>query len=497
MPNLDSFGITEEYPYTENLFIYSMNKPKLIFQGYKGSYYYQQYGYAEFSCGVMENSKGKKEFKRAFLHVSGNNMYRMKIEKVLEREELSCICLCSTLEGDYEQVPVHFVFSDCLPSILPGDVVYFQGVLFLVHGYIRETIEEAEKAIGFPEIKRMGSFLHLADGFSFPLLDKKEKPVLFLSSISDYYMLPGIPAIGDEAPKPVYAATINTKFGNATLIIPPFVIEENKEQIEELKKGKEMYVAGFYEMSGDVDIDEYQDGAIFDEEHFLRLFREALELRDYSRIESYIAEDCTYLGWKNKQLKGRKEILEKFLAVDKAQKASPENYQHFYLGTITGIVDADKAEFSIGKRCLLSTREQDRSAVICIGFIEINDNNKISAIKFIYENIYKFKADIPETNPNQEINCKLLKTEKTAEEWQAFLLKWFEGEQTDQVKFYGGLEPEAKLVLFGKEYYGKEEVWEKTKVFMTEKKPKENNIDVVVNVSERGRIVLISISQNN
>ena len=496
MPNLDSFGITEDYPYTENLFLYSMSKPKLVFHGYKGLYCYQQYGYAEFSCGVMENKEGKKEFKEAFLHVTGNNMYKMKIEEVLSRSELSCVCLCSTLKGEYAQVPVHIVFSDCLPSILPGDVVNFQGVLFLEHGYIRETIEEAEKAIGFPEIKLMGSVIHLADGFSSPLLDENEKPVLFLSSISEYYMLPGIPAIGDESPKPVYAATINTEIGNATLIIPPFVIEENKEQIEELKKGKKMYVTGFYVMSGDVGIDEYQDGAIFDEEHLLRLFREALELRDYSRIENYIAEDCTYLGWK-KQLKGKKEILEKFLEVDKNQKASPENYQHFYIGKVTEIVDADKAEYGIGKRCLLSTREQNRSAVICVGFIELNDENKVSAIKFIYEDIYKFNVDIPETNPNQERTYEALKIEKTAEEWRAFLMKWFEGEQIDQVEFYGGIEPEAKLILLGKEYSGKEEVWEKTRDFMTtNEKPNERDIDIVVNVSERGRIVLISISKS-
>lgn len=311
MTDVELFGIDEGYPYTEQLFIFAIQNPMKVFPGYKSVYSYARYGYAEFSTCMVKDKEGNAVVKSCFNHVMGNAIYRMRIDEVYENTMSSCVCLCTTLEGTYQGIPVSLVFSDCLPSLLPGDEITFQGIGLVQEMHLFDTSDKAEEYLGFADHGEtfMGKKLHLKNG-SF-MADPTQNPeTTIFTTVREFKEVPGVPSADRKDQIPFCKATVDSMIGKLELAIPLSLFKDQPDQLEKLRQGGHPFLVGSFILSGDVCTKEYKDGAIFDEEHFLRLFRSCQETGDFTRLEDHIADTCSYTGWKGRTLESKDAILE-------------------------------------------------------------------------------------------------------------------------------------------------------------------------------------------
>ena len=289
---------------------------------------------------------------------------------------------------------------------------------------------------------------------------------------------------------PLYTLEADSPFGDITIA----VAEEDlpKEVMERLDRNEEVYLFGVVNFSGDVGIEEYQQGAIFDEEHLLRVLRQALETGEFERLWKNMADDCSFYGYCGRRLEEKDEIITKMKEVWNAQQERKEDIQYQAIGSITEVLVPERAEYGVGKRCLLSYSDHPEG-IICFNFIEV-ENEKISALKFIYDPLYHFALDIPEENPEEDIskNTKIVKTEKSPEEWKNFILSWVGGEKKDSVEFYVGIEPKCTANILGEELCYKEDIYVKVKDLIN-MNISPSSLDVTVKTSEDGRIERLEI----
>ena len=495
---LDGLNIPENYSLDPlRLFDYAYDNPRRIFNGYKVDYHYQHVGYAEFNTAVMKKQDGKDEIVGLSTHMMGDNIYRMKIEEVISTENSEYLCLCSTLDGDYGQVIVSIEMPDVLPSILPGDIIKVQGVGWLLACSFFDDRESAEKEIGL-DVKLMGTQLHLKPGISF--VDDKGKGTMQIftkaHSIKRHTGLPTTMEKDDVGNLYLYCLEVESHIGPLSLVIPKRILPD--ETYEKLLAGQEQYIIGRYVFSGDAAIDEYNDGAIYDEENLLRLLRHCLDTGDFSRLDRAIADDCRYDGWK-KHFDRKEDIIESLKNVQRIQ--IDEGHRTFHcLGTITEVLMPDVAVYPVGKRCLLEGVVKGKGLRgFC--FIELNSDNRIGHICFVYDPVYKFRLDKLEENPNDPSLRKYrkIKTEHTVDEWQEFFLEWASGKEPPRSRLdeiYFGLDSECTLHVNGKEYKGREDIFMALKnLFEDSAFNQREDLKEVINlqVSEKGNIREIHI----
>lgn len=492
MVNVQSLGIKDNFKDYIKFFAFALDNPRLTFKGYNGTYYYKNLAQAEFSVAVTKDREGKKTLTGFGTHVMGNHNYKMRIDEVLENNEMSALCICTPLEGNPVSIPVSFVLSDVLPSILPGDTVVFQGVAALSSGSFFFSQEEAEEKMGWKDQRYMGGELHLTPRLIFyrldPSLEKDYTPIY--TKIKSYEKHPCLSQIDTNYFAPLYTLEADSPFGDITIA----VAEEDlpPEVMERLDRNEEVYLYGIINFSGDVGIEEYQQGAIFDEEHLLRVLRQALETGEFERLWKNMAEDCSYYGYCGRSLKGRDEIIKKMKEVWDAQHENEKDIQHQAIGTITEVLVPQRAKYRVGKRCLLPYCDPSQG-IMCFNFIKV-ENGKISTLEFIYDLLYHFEADLPEENPEEKIsrNMKIVKAEKSPEEWKDFILSWLGGEEKDSVEFYAGIEPECTANILGKELCDKEDIYVKVKDLIN-MNISPSSLDITVKTSDDGRIERLEI----
>lgn len=115
--------------------------------------------------------------------------------------------------------------------------------------------------------------------------------------------------IGEET-FPAYINTvIGTQFGDLEIV-------HTREQVDESERdniciGSE--VVGSFVLCGDVALNEYGDGAVFDEEHDLLLIRDVIENGNARRLFGTLDENAVYLSkTTQKTFNGKNEIIERF-----------------------------------------------------------------------------------------------------------------------------------------------------------------------------------------
>ena len=495
MVYLDGLNIPESYPLDPmQLFEYAYTTPIRIFKGYKIDYHFQRFGYAEFDTAVLKKAGEENEILGISNHLTGDNIYRMKIEKIIPTENSECLCVCSTLDGDYNQIVAHIEMPDVLPSLLPGDDIRMQGVGWLVGCSFFDDQESAEKAVGL-NVKAMEGKLHLRPGFSF-IEDEKEGTKQIFTKVNSINKHPGFRIPAKNIDLGVYTLEVDSFLGPLSLVIPKNKM--NDEVTEKLHKGKEQYIIGRYIFSGDVAIDEYNNGAIYDEEHLLRLLRYCLDTGDFSRLDRGIADDCRYDGWK-KHLDKKEDIIEHLKKVNRIQ-ADEGNRSFHYLGTTTEVMMPEVAVYPIGKRCLLERTEKGKG-IRGFCFIELNSENIIGHISFLYDPVYKFQIDIPEENPNypKRILYRTIKPKHTIGDWQSLILEWATGKRPSRLKMeevFLGLDRDCILRIDGKVYQGRKDIFIALKKQFSDSsfKQREDLKDAIsLKVSNEGKILEIFI----
>lgn len=386
MVNFEVLGIPRDFPEPEMLFQYAVKKPSLIFKGYRGASYYVDICGAEFSVTVVDDGNGGKMGVQTNVHFRGYHDYTMRIEKVIKNDDSGCLCLCAPQikEGIFANkmaVPVSLVMSDVLPSILPGDKIYFQGIAFFMEGNFFNSPEEATAALGF-DLKNgplQSGMVFLGrrgyENYEFVQLFTKVKDLRVYSPVT-------------ETCSPIYTVEGETPFGEWTIVVPASRLDHNL--VERLMKGEECVLWATAALSGDVAVDKYQKGAIFDEEHLLRLLGYALETGDFKKLENNISEECSYVGSKVK-LQGRGDVLRHLEYVYTEQHKKVDDINYFLRATIKERLDEEKCEYKEGKRCLLPI-VRDEKAILGQAFIKVEDG-KIAKIEFVYGQYYRFEID--------------------------------------------------------------------------------------------------------
>lgn len=395
-----SLGMRPDYRLYAALKNATREVPELVFTGYGGTYYYKNFGYAEFSIAEVENEKGEKELTGFGAHLMGYHNYRMRVRNLLYKGDMRCSSLCSPENDNSILIPVSFVLSDVLPSILPGDSIVFQGVAYLYSGRFYSSLDEADSDITCVEQRETtGAELGKSSGLIFFTGDDPSSsiPVVPLfTKVHSFKRYPSYFQVGRNLssacsePSFIYTVEADLPFGEVTIAVPDYYF--TPLIISRLENNMDVFLYGYIHYSGDPAIEEYQKGAIFDETHLLRVLREALETGDLNRLGKNMIPECEYYGSNGRRLTGRKEIIMKMRDVIDAQNESRNYKQHHAAARITEVIDSDKAEYSVGKECLVSYSLISNGRAENLIFIEV-ENGKISAMKFIYDSCYEFKVD--------------------------------------------------------------------------------------------------------
>ncbi len=389
-----SLGLIEDTKLTNALKNVAYEEPSLIFKGYSCTYYYKNFGQAEFSTALVENDDGTKSLQGLCTHITGYHDYRMKVITIIDRCDKRCSCLCSPCGESSFSVVVSFVMPDVLPSILPGDTILFQGIASLYSGRFFSSTQEADKDKEVFEQRRVtGTELGFDPKFVFFKRDGHTNPDGLTPVYTKVYGLRRYPSILHMEYgriRSICTLEADSPFGDVTIAvaeewIPPHIIErfENNEDV---------YMYGLIHFSGDVAIQDYQKGAIFDEYHLLRVLRDSLMSGDFGRLEKNLSPKCEYYGYKGRRFSSAKEIINKIADVYSAQHEDKRDIAYYAVATVVGILDIEKAEYEVGKECLFQYSLNSNGEAQCVIFIEVEDG-KISKIKFDYEAFYSFKVD--------------------------------------------------------------------------------------------------------
>lgn len=396
-----SLGMRPDYRLYAALKYAVREVPELVFTGYGGTCYYKNFGYAEFSIFEGESGKGEKQLPGLDAHLMGYHNYRMRVRNLLYRSDMKCSTLCSMENDNSILIPVSFVLSDVLPSVLPGDSIVFQAVAYLYSGRFYSSLDEADSDITCVEQREItGAELGKASGLVFFTGDDPSSsiPVVPLfAKVHSFKRYPYYFQVGRNLSSActdasfIYTVEAALPFGEVTIAVPEYYF--TPRIISRLENNMDVFLYGFIHYSGDPAIDEYQKGAIFDETHLLRVLREALETGNLKRLQKNMSPECEYCGSDGRRITGRKEIIMKMRDVIDAQNESSNYKQHHAIAKITEVIDSDKAEYSVGKECLVSYSLISNGSGENLIFIEV-ENGKISAMKFIYDSCYEFKVDM-------------------------------------------------------------------------------------------------------
>lgn len=388
MVSFEALGLRRDNRLMAELIREAHDNPSLIFRGYSGTYYYRNLGVAEFSVEEIEKDDGAKEFRGFSTHLMGSHSYRMKISALMRSGDMKCCCLCSPSEDDSLVIPVSFVMGDVMPSLLPGDSVFCQTVAFLYSGRFYASDEDAEND---SEVAQQRKLVTQEPGFVFFRGDGSPLDG-YLPVYTEVHSLKRYPSYIQTEDRffSIFTVEAVLPFGEVTLAVSEGYL--TPRIIRMLERGESVMMYGYLHFSGDVAVGEYQNGAVFDEAHLLRVLRDALETCNLERLERTLSPDCEYYGTEGRRLCGRADIVSQMRRVLDAQHENRDDIQHQAVATVIEVTDPDRAEYGIGKQCLLSYSVNSKGGAQCIIFIEVEDS-KISTLKFRYESYYRMKVD--------------------------------------------------------------------------------------------------------
>lgn len=182
---------------------------------------------------------------------------------------------------------------------------------------------------------------------------------------------------------------VETPFGKLELAHTLDQVPE--EQRENIRIGA--IVSGVCIISGDVAINEYEQGAIKDLEHDLRLLRYVMQEGKAEKLTGVLSEKTVYSSEaSNMTFIGVKGIIDRMNYVHENQ--SKDELYHAFLGTVT-TRDSENLSYPVGTRCIiLAAGEEDH--YVSIVFLNVNDEGIIDKIEVSTDPRYHFKTDVVE-----------------------------------------------------------------------------------------------------
>ena len=286
---------------------------------------------------------------------------------------------------------ITLVNADVLPSFMDRDIITAQMIGFALN--INYYEDEEAYAADQPEMVN-GNKLLLADGAVFPagcMMEKEEKTeqeeslMLIRGTVKKAQR--GLVRFGDEELWNFIDVIIGTQFGDLEIVHTMEQVEESGRLL--IKEGS--VVNGLFLLSGDVAIDEYENGIVKDFNHNLAALRYTLQEGEAERLGVILNENAQYESeWARTTYCGKDEIIRRLNYVKDSNELGTF-YAHF--ATITGVDDGDEElPYKVGDRCIvISLEQEDDYESIC--FMDCNEDNEITKIFVTRNPRYHFKVD--------------------------------------------------------------------------------------------------------
>lgn len=399
---LEDFGL-DFFTDDENTFLGLM---KLVAQDGKAITGYYGLPYLNLHLGAVQlieridrNEEGNYEAVGLDSHLSGNQIWTVRVHGAsIDRKDgdpLQKRVLVSQPDGNGMAV-VNLVNADVLPSYLEDDLITMQ--MIGLPRLIEYFEDEDAYADSLPPMES-GKKLLLEDGSVFPTGFMRNRMVGSPEFESDENLddLTNIRGTVKELYHGRFAfqgqeenlfirCVIETQFG-------PLEIVHTYDQIAEAQRGsiRKGAIVNFYGiLSGDVAINEYENGIVRDEEHNLAALRFAFVEGDPERLRSVLADNASYRAESDDLLfQGSDEIIKRIRYVQSCNQEEKDRY-YAHMATIQSV--DGKAAYAPGKRCVVLAHGKE-NAYESIAFIEVDEAGLIESIVTSTDARYHFVID--------------------------------------------------------------------------------------------------------
>ena len=375
-----------------------------VFQGYYDDFYlYRNYGDMEMIISIVKNEDGEREAARYDSHCRGNCIWEAVVQGANinpdNQDHMHQRILISGANGVKNLAVVNLIHADVLPSLMKDDVISMQVVGFPMQ--IR--LYEDEDSYMDDQGEWNGGKLGLEDGLIFPtgmMTNRNPKSEHFNQdqNLDSWHLLRGTITeavwgkltFNDETlEKAFIILTVQTYLGGLPLILSPEMIREEDWHL--LKPGSIASAVTY--LSGDVAINDYENGKVLDEGNDLSLLRYSMTVGDPKRLKSALADDAVYHAETvDETYEGPDAIIERIQYV----KEHGSIQYRIRKGTITNTEDfgEGKPSYAVGSRCLiLYDKESDDAVALC--FIVTDEDGRIRRIHTTSDSRYRFTPDSP------------------------------------------------------------------------------------------------------
>ena len=313
------------------------------------------------------------------------------------------IAMFRRADGTGGIIPIDIINADVLPSLMENDKITVQVVGYPLDINYYKDDEEYETAhtTTFNNQKwtlAKGAFMPLAfltnhnpdtyeEGNEYP----SDAYVSFTAEVQALYH--GTFKIGEKEDNAYIRCFVETPFGQFELAHTIDQVPE--EQRSNIRIGA--IVSGVCIISGDVALNEYENGAVKDFEHDLRLLRYVMQEGKAEKLAGVLAEKTVYSSEaSNMTVVGTKDIIDRMNYVHENRKKDERFYVH--CGTIT-TRDSEELDYPVGTRCLILA-EGKENHYISIVFLKVNEDGIIDNIEVSTDSRYHFQTDVVEKPHN-------------------------------------------------------------------------------------------------
>ncbi|MCR4563857.1 MAG: hypothetical protein K5755_04405 [Clostridiales bacterium] len=398
-------------------FVSNVLKNAKLINGYGSVYFYSSIGEPEFEIiSDIDDEKQELELASMEAHVCGDNVWEMSVATDITRKEahpLKRNVVFRDAETGEGLVPIGLRFSDVIPSFLPDDVIKMQVVAFA------ETVElykDEQAYFDACDRDENGNIVEPGNGVIFPSglvhnhtpspdgdddeSDKSQTDLYVIlrskiKSVTKGGMTNWWKIEGEEEQSfhTFYYVNVDTLYGELDLIIGANQLSE--EQLELLEEGSVIY--GAYTLSGDVVLDEFENGAVYNEECCLRLLRQGLVKGETDRCLSAFGKNCEFEFAAEKiKVGGDRNAFEEF----KKYQKSKERFITA-LASASVVFDDGSVDYSSSKRCVAISYGNEIAEHLL--FIDTLDDGKISKLKIVSALGFEVKIDRPEFEDDDDL----------------------------------------------------------------------------------------------
>ncbi len=291
-------------------------------------------------------------------------------------------------------LPIELITADVLPSCMQGDKITMQVVALPLnisyyanedeYAQAQPSDENGEKWLIANGSMLAMSFLynHMPDRYERDKEYETDRYVQFTATVKKLYH--GTFELNEIENNSFIRCFAETEYGEIEF---DHTLEQvPKELRDNIRIGS--VISGTCILSGDVAINEYNQGIVKDFDHNLSLLRYTLVEGDPERLNAVLAKYAVFeTETSGKRYFGPRKIIDRITYVHNHRNS--EYMAHF--ATISSI-DDPAMEYPVGTRCIVLSSGDDCNYE-SIAFINVNNSGMITKIKISTDDRYHFKID--------------------------------------------------------------------------------------------------------